>query len=279
MALRAAFHLHGPSALMALPGLVLLLALFAYPVLRLFALSIDGGTFAPYLEILTDDFYAHILSVTFQIGLLVTLLSIVLGYPLAYAMANAPRFWSIVIVICVMVPFWTSILVRTYAWMIILGREGVINSVLLTLGFIDRPLQLLHNRGAVVVGMVHVLMPFFVLPVYAAMRRIEPHLLQAGEGLGANMWDVFRDIYFPLTLPGVCAGASLVFILSIGFFIAPAMLGGGRVMMMAVLIEQEVRRFLNWELAAALSVLLLAATLLVYALIHRLGRPRKGSLG
>lgn len=275
MRLRAALHRHLPPMLMGLPGLILLAALFAYPVLRLFALSLDDGAFGPYREIIEDDFYAFILQGTFRIGLYVTVFSILLGYPLAFVMATAPRLMALVTLACVLLPFWTSILVRTYAWMVILGRQGIVNSTLLKLGLIEQPLQLLHNEMAVVIGMVHVLMPFFVLPVYAVMRRIDPSLLQAAEGLGAGWWASFRHIYLPLTLPGVAAGASLVFILAIGFFITPAMLGGGRVMMMAVLIEQEVRRFLNWELAGALSVVLLAATLIVHALLSRLGRPRQ----
>ena len=276
MRARLTLRRHAPPIVMGLPGLVFLLALFAYPVLRLFSLSLDGGSFSPYFEIAEDRFYFFILLETLKIGLFVALFSIILGYPVAFVMATASRYWATLVLICVLLPFWTSMLVRTYAWMAILGREGVINNVLIAFGVVDQPLRLLYNLNAVLIGMVHVLMPFFILPVYAVMRRIDPQLLQAAEGLGAGWWSVFRHIYLPLTLPGVAAGTALVFILSIGFFITPALLGGGRVMMMSVLIEQEVRSFLNWELAGALSVVLLAATLLVYGVLSRLGRPRQG---
>lgn len=263
----------------SLPGMLVLLVLFAYPVLRLFALSFEAGTFEAYHEIASDDFYAFILYLTFRIGFWVTLASVLLGYPLAYVMATASRAWSMLILLCVLLPFWTSMLVRTYAWMVILGRDGIVNGVLTWLGVIEQPLALLHNETAVIIGMVHVLMPFFVFPVYAVMRRVDPAVLQAAEGLGAGWWSAFWRIYLPLTLPGVVAGCSLVFILSIGFFIAPALLGGGRVLMMAVLIEQEVRQFLNWELAGALSLLLLLATLAVHVGLKRVAREPAAKTG
>jgi ABC-type spermidine/putrescine transport system permease subunit I len=153
--------------------------------------------------------------------------------------------------------------------MVILGRRGVLNEALLALDIIEKPMVLLHSMPTVLLGMVHVLMPFFIFPVYAAMQRIDLNLVAAARGLGAPDWRVFLRVYFPLTLPGVLSGATLVFILSMGFFITPALLGGGRVTMIAVLIEQYVNKFLNWEFAGALSAVLLAATLIVYGLMKR----------
>lgn len=260
------------SLFAALPAVLFLIVFFVFPVARMLSLSADGGTFQPFAEIASDEFYSFVLWETFRISAVVTIVSVFLGYPLAYAMSSAGRIGSTVILVCVLLPFWTSMLVRTYAWMVLLGRDGVINNLLLYLRIISEPLQLLHNETAVIIGMIHVLMPFFVFPVYAVMQRIDTNLLLASHGLGASKFATFREIYFPLTLPGVAAGASLVFILAIGFYIAPALLGGGRVMMAAILIAQEVRDFLNWELGSALSVSMLIATLIAYTLISRLGR-------
>jgi ABC-type spermidine/putrescine transport system permease subunit I len=148
--------------------------------------------------------------------------------------------------------------------MVLLGRNGVFNRLLVEGGIVDAPLPLLHNFNGVLIGMVHVLLPYMVLPIYGAVRRVDPALVSAAEGLGASTWRIFWRIYLPLTLPGIFAGAVIVFVLSLGFYITPALLGGGKVMMVAVLIEQEVRQTLNWPFAAALSAVLLAVTLGIY---------------
>jgi ABC-type spermidine/putrescine transport system permease subunit I len=172
---------------------------------------------------------------------------------------------------------WTSVLVRTYAWMVLLGRNGVFNRWLIDAGIIADPLPLLHNFTGVLIGMVHVLLPYMVLPIYGAVRRLDPAVVAAAEGLGASNWRIFWRIHLPLTLNGIFAGSVLVFVLSLGFFITPALLGGGRVIMIAVLIEQEVRQTLNWPFAAALSAVLLAFTLAVYALAQRFTRTEAHS--
>jgi ABC-type spermidine/putrescine transport system permease subunit I len=169
-----------------------------------------------------------------------------------------------------LMPFWTSVLVRTYAWMVLLGRNGIINRTLRDWGWIEFPLPLLHNLGGVLVGIVHVMLPYMVFPIYAALLRIDPDLNRAAEGLGAPAWRSFLRITFPLSLPGVFAGCALVFVITLGFFITPALLGGGQVMMIAMLIEQQVREFLDWPFAAALATVLLAATLVIYAALGRL---------
>jgi ABC-type spermidine/putrescine transport system permease subunit I len=263
---------HRGPVLLALPTVVFLLLLFAIPVARLMLLSVEAGTLEPYEKALTDALYLKVLLDTGKIALIVTVLSFVLGYPVAYFLTVAPRAWQVVGLFCLLMPFWTSILVRTYAWMVLLGRRGVISESLVSLGIIDAPMTFLHSLPAVLVGMVHVLMPYLVFPVYAVMQRIDPNLMQAAHGLGAPGWRAFWRVYFPLTLPGVLSGASLVFILSMGFFITPVLLGGGRVMMIAVLIEQQVREFLNWEFAGALSATLLLFTLCVYGAFRWLMR-------
>ncbi|MEQ8319193.1 MAG: ABC transporter permease [Rhodospirillales bacterium] len=253
----------GPVAL-SLPAVIFLLILFAIPVVQLMLLSVQSGSFEHYEKAFTDELYVTVLLNTFKIALMVTVISFLLAYPLAYYLTIASPMWRAIGMFCLLMPFWTSILVRTYAWMAILGRRGIVNEALLSLGIIDTPVSLLYNTSAVLVGMVHVLMPYMVFPLYAVMRRVDPNLMQAAFGLGAPAWRAFARVYFPMTMPGVLAGASLVFILSMGFFITPVLLGGGRVTMIAVLIEQFVTEFLAWEFAGALSMALLAFTLVVY---------------
>jgi ABC-type spermidine/putrescine transport system permease subunit I len=264
----------GPLIFAALP-LAFLLLLFVVPVARLMLLSFDGGTLAHYEKALTEGLYVRVLLGTFEIGLYVSAACLVLGYPVAHFLATAPRRWATIGFVFLLLPFWTSLLVRTYAWMVLLGRNGVINRFLLASGVITEPLPLLYNTAGVLIGMVHVLLPFMVFPIYSIMRRVDRGLFLAAEGLGASPWKIFQRIYLPLTLPGVLAGTTLVFILSIGFYITPALLGGGRVLMIAVLIEKQVREFLNWGFAAALSVVLLTAALLVHAAFRRLMRSEQ----
>ncbi|MEI5680832.1 ABC transporter permease [Mesorhizobium sp. CCNWLW179-1] len=156
--------------------------------------------------------------------------------------------------------------------MVLLGRGGLVNQFLVGTGIASTPVALLNNMTGVVIGMVHVLLPYMVLPLYDVMKRVDPAYLTAAEGLGARNHQIFLRIYFPLTLPGVLAGSILVFVLSIGFYITPALLGGGRVATIAVLIEQQIREFLDWNFAAALSIVLLAATLIVSILLNRILR-------
>jgi ABC-type spermidine/putrescine transport system permease subunit I len=258
--------------LAAAPALLFLLVFYLLPMALLLSQSFEDGTLAAYRKALTDGLYVGVLLDTMRIAAYVSAACLLLGYPLAYFLASAPSPWPTIGIVFVLLPFWTSILVRTYGWMVLLGRNGIVNRVLLETGLIAAPLPLLNNLAGVLVGMVHVLLPYMVFPLYAVMRRVDPGLLAAAEGLGAPGWQIFRRVYFPLTLPGVLAGVTLVYILSIGFFITPALLGGGRVIMIAVLIETQVRQFLNWGFAAALSAVLLAATLLVYLVLRRLFR-------
>jgi putative spermidine/putrescine transport system permease protein len=260
------------SLVLTLPPLIFLLALFAFPVARLLLMSVEGGTLEHYEKAMLDGLYVRVFLDTFRLSALVTVFAIVLGYPVAHFLATARPVWATVGLVCVLLPFWTSLLVRTYAWMVLLGRNGPINKALVEMGLVDQPIRLLHSEVGVLIGMVHVLMPYLVFPLYAVMRRIDHNLLSAAAGLGAPGWQIFLRVYLPLTLPGVAAGAILVFILSLGFFITPALLGGGRVIMIAVLIEQQIREFLNWEFAAALCAVLLVATLAISAALNRTTR-------
>ena len=259
----------------AVPALLLLFFFFLFPVVRMLGFSLEGGSFDWYAKALGEGLYLRVFWNTFEIALLVTFFCLVLGYPLGFLMATTTPLWATVGFIFVLLPLWTSVLVRTYAWMVLLGRNGVFNRLLIDAGIVEDPLPLLHNFTGVMIGMVHVLLPYMVLPVYGAVRRLDPAIVAAAEGLGASSWRIFWRIYLPLTLNGIFAGAVIVFVLSLGFYITPALLGGGRVIMIAVLIEQQVRETLNWPFAAALSAVLLAFTFAVYALAQRFTRPQE----
>jgi ABC-type spermidine/putrescine transport system permease subunit I len=258
----------------AVPALLLLFVFFLYPVVRMLGYSIEGGTFEWYAKALGEGLYLQVFVNTFEIAFWVTLICLVLGYPLGFLLATTTPGWATIGFIFVLLPLWTSVLVRTYAWMVLLGRNGVFNRAMLEAGLIADPIPMLNNFSGVLIGMVHVLLPYMVLPIYGAVRRVDPSLVSAAEGLGASNARIFRRIYLPLTLPGIFAGAVIVFVLSLGFYITPALLGGGRVMMLAVMIEQQVHQTLNWPFAAALSASLLVVTLAIYAAAQRFARLR-----
>jgi ABC-type spermidine/putrescine transport system permease subunit I len=247
------------------PALLFLAALLIYPLARFVAVGLAEGGFALYASVVGDVVYIRVFLGTFAIGLVATVLSLLIAYPLAYFLATTRPGWAVVGFFLVLLPFWTSIVVRTYAWMILLGRNGLINRVLLALGASDEPLPLMFNHLGNMIGMVHWLLPFAVFPIYGAMLRLDRRLLLAAAGLGAGPLQRFWSVYLPLTLPGVFAGAGLVFVLAIAAFVTPALLGGGRVIMMAQVIEQQVRQFLDWPVAAALAVVLSGAALLFYS--------------
>jgi len=271
---RARRRAAGGAIALSVPALLLLLTLFAAPLLRLLALSVAGGSLVAYERALTNELYLRVIFETFKIAAIVTLLTLALGYPVAYVMATSGRAWQLVGIAFVLLPFWTSILVRTYAWMVMLGRNGVVNRALIGWGVIDSPLPLLNNLAGVLIGMVHVLLPYMILPVFNAVKNVDPNLVLAAVGLGAPRWRAFLRITLPLTMNGVAAGVTLVFTLSLGFFITPALLGGGRVVMVANLIEEQVRELLNWAFAGALSAILLALTLAAFWGISRIARTR-----
>jgi len=253
----------------SIPALVLLGVFFLYPVVRMLGFAVEGGTMEWFAKALGEKLYLQVFWVTFQIAAIVTIVCLLLAYPLGFLLATTTPGWAALGFIFVLLPLWTSVLVRTYAWMVLLGRNGVLNRWLVGSGIVDDPLPLLHNLTGVLIGMVHVLLPYMVLPIYGAVKRVDPAIVAAAQGLGASTWRIFWRIYLPLTLNGIFAGCVIVFVLSLGFYITPALLGGGRVIMIAILIEQEVRQSLNWQFAAALSSVLLAATLAVYGLARK----------
>lgn len=260
------------------PVVAFLLVLFVFPVGQLLWLSFVDSAGEPslthYARLFSTSTYVRVLGVTFEIALWTTVISVVAGYPLAYLIATTGSGVRGVLILFVLVPFWTSFLVRTFAWLVLLGRNGAINDWMTSLGLTDGPLPLIYNRAGVLIGMVHALMPVAVLTMVTVMRTIDPALSGAAGTLGARGSQAFWRIYLPLSMPGVAAGALLVFVLSLGFFITPALLGSGREILIAQVIIEQIEQMLNWGFGGAVSVLFLAATLAVIYLYEKVfGRP------
>jgi putative spermidine/putrescine transport system permease protein len=260
--------------LMLLPAVLVLAVLFAYPLLGIVNRSVykAGYTLDMYRQIFRVPVYLQVILATFKVSALVTMVCLALGYPLAYMLATRRPRTAQLLMIIVVLPFFTSIIVRTYAWMVLLGRNGIVNQYLMALGLSDKPLLLLYNQGGVVIGMSYVLLPYMVLTVYSVIRSIDPRLVRAAHSLGASRLQAFRRVFLPLSLPGIAGGTLLVFILSLGFFITPALMGGPGDMMIAMLIEREVEITLNWSFASALAVILLALTLVGFTGYNRIVR-------
>lgn len=214
--------------------------------------------------------YVDAMGRTAWIGVLVTFFCLLAGYPVAYLLATLPPRLGNLLMICVLLPFWTSLLVRTTAWIIILQREGLLNDLLVNLGLLDNRIQLVFNRFGVVTAMTHILLPFMILPIYSVMKQVPPSLVRAARSLGAGPVTAFVKVYLPQTMPGVSAGGLLVFILALGYYITPALVGGPTDQMLSYFIADHIGRSLNWGLASALGGLLLVGVLVLYAVYERL---------
>ncbi|MCU0910205.1 MAG: ABC transporter permease [Rhodobacteraceae bacterium] len=216
--------------------------------------------------------YIHLFERTFLLSALITVLTFALGYPIAHLLATLPLRYSNLLMIFVLLPFWTSLLVRTTSWIVLLQQQGVINSTLVATGIIDdqNRLAMIYNQAGTIIAMTHILLPFMVLPLYSVMRPIPPSYVRAARSLGASSWKAFRSVYFPLTVPGIAAGGLLVFILAVGYYITPALVGGASGQLISNLIAYHMTDSLNWSLAAALASILLGAVLLLYWLYDRL---------
>ena len=255
-----------------LPALVLLCSLFIYPLITFLLTSFFDPSFTLkyYAKALTRPVYLRILKATIEISGLTTLGTLLLGYPVAYLFANVSPKVRMLLVPFVLLPFWTSVLVRMFAWMALLGSHGVFNNMLQGLGIISSPLPMLFNRFAVLVGMIHFMLPYMILPTYSVMSGIPNELMQAANNLGAGPYRSFLRVYLPLSLPGAGAGCLLVFIISLAFYVTPALLGGIRETMIAQIIEQQISEFFTWQFAAALSAILLAMTIALYLIYTRI---------
>jgi putative spermidine/putrescine transport system permease protein len=253
--------------LLLAPAVLVVTALLLAPLLWLAWQSVysNGLTFENYARIFNEDLYWRSFLLTFRLSFEVTVLTLLMGYPVAYAATALPRRWSLPVLAMVIVPFWTSVLVRSYAWLVLLQRTGVVNSTLRSLGLIDAPLALANNEIGTLIATVHILLPFMVLPLYAAMQKIPRDLLLAGASLGGTPGYVFRRVFLPLSAPGAAAGAILVFVLCLGFYITPELLGGGRTLMVSMLISRNIELYNEWGAASAISVVLLICVFAILA--------------
>ena len=255
------------------PAILVIAIVVLVPVGWLFYLSFVGsdGQFSleHYKKMVEYKSYARVFMTTFQVSLLTTLICILLGYPLAYFLAHLPGRWTGLFMLAVLLPFWTSLLVRTYAWLVLLQRKGLLNDLAMQIGLWDSPIKLVHNMTGTLIGMAHIMLPFLVLPLYGAMKKIEPDMMQAASNLGASPIRSFWNVYFPLSVSGLVAGSLIVFVLCLGFYVTPAVLGGGRVVMVATQITAILEYRFDWGAASALGVVLLMATIGVLYLAGR----------
>lgn len=255
-----------------LPALALMAVLLLLPLGWLTWQSFVGDaglTLEHYVRVFGDSTYSKSFLLTFEISAMVTGLAILLGYPLSYMLCQLPPRWAAFGLALVIVPFWTSLLVRTYAWMVLLQRRGLINKTLLDLGVIDQPLAFVHNITGTTIGMLHIMLPFMVLPLYATMRAIDPELMRAAANLGGNPRYAFWRVFFPLSRPGLLAGITLVFVICLGFYVTPELLGGGRVVMVSMLVQRNVELYFQWGAASSVAVILLIIVFAAFALLNR----------
>ncbi|MBX2882214.1 MAG: ABC transporter permease [Granulosicoccus sp.] len=259
---------------LASPAVLAIVAVIVIPVGWLFYLSFVGSdgqfTLEHYQKMIKYKSYLRVFITTFQVSILTTMICIVLGYPLAYFLACLPPRWAGIFMLTVLLPFWTSLLVRTYAWLVLLQKKGILNDFAISAGIWETPVKLVHNMTGTLIGMAHIMLPFLVLPLYSSMRKIERDMMQAASNLGATPVQAFWQVYFPLSRAGMVAGSLIVFVLCLGFYVTPAVLGGGRVVMVATQITSILENQYNWGAASALGVVLLVVTLLVLFIATRL---------
>lgn len=256
-------------ALLPIPGIAFLLAVFGVPVLIMVVSSLTDPSPSNYLNAAQDPLVARSLLFTIQMALTVTSVCLLVGYGCAYLMNSSGPRLRMLLLIFVIVPFWSSLLVRTYAWTVILRDSGLLNQLLLGAHVVSQPVPLMGTQFGATIGMVHVLLPFVVLPIYAAMQQIDPSLTTAAEGLGAHPFVAFLRVFLPLSLPGVLAGCLLVFVVSLGFYITPAVLGSAHQPMFSQIIVLQSHVLLNVGAAAAMAVILLGLTLTVIGIGSR----------
>lgn len=264
---------------LSVPALVVVALVLLAPFSWLVWLSLfdaSGNLSSENYARLLRPAYINSFVTTLQVSAAVTAICVILGYPVAYLLSQLPRRAAQVLLVLVILPFWTSVLVRTYAWLVLLQREGIINRWLKHLGLINESLPLVNNLAGTIIGMVHIMLPFLILPLYSSMRAIDPVYMRAAANCGASPAQSFRQIFLPLSVSGLGAGATMTFVLCLGFYLTPALLGGGRVAMWSTQIANAVATFANWGAASALGVSLLTATGIVLWLVSW-GLRRLGS--
>lgn len=275
----------GARAVFAGPGLLYLTAFMTIPLLIVLSYAfLTRGRFGGVkLELTLSNFskaldstYLSILGNSVLIAGITTVLALALGYPTAYAITRLPSRWRTVALVLVVLPFWSNFLIRTYAWIVLLNSEGPVNSVLVNLGIVGAPLDLLYNRGAVVVGLLYAYLPLMILPVYAAIERVDPQLQEAARNLGAGKIRAFLDVTLPLTLPGAMIGAIFVFVPSMGNFVVPELLGGGKTVMVGNLIRGQFLEARNWPFGAVLALSVMIFLVVLFAIQAAIGRRING---
>lgn len=270
---------------MVAPTVLWLSFFFVVPLLIVVAVSFASRT--PYGQVIfdwtlgnyarfTETLYLSIFLDTLIVALITTVLTILLGYPLAYFIAQLPQKWQQPGLILVMIPFWINFLIRSYAWVIILRTQGVLNTILLKFGFIEQPLQMLYNEVAVMLGMVYALLPFMVLPIYVSIEQLDHRLLEAASDLGASPFTAFRKITLPLTMPGIAAGTILVFISSLGMFVVPDVMGGAKSALIGNLIQNQFLSARDWPFGGALSIVLALLSLVLIVLYYKALSAQQG---
>lgn len=263
-----------------LPALALVFLFFVVPVVALLLRSVMEPTpgLGNYAEFLGSPTYLRILFNTFLVSTVVTALSVAIGFPVAWALAIMPARWAAILFAIILLSMWTNLLARTYAWMVLLQRTGAINKLLLALGVIDQPLALVNNLTGVTIGMTYIMLPFVILPLRGVIKNIDPAVLQAASVCGATRWQCFTRVLIPLALPGVAAGALMVFVMSLGYFVTPALLGSTSNMMLAEMIVQLIQSMVDWGMGGAAAFVLLVITLAIYGIQLRFfGSGRIGS--
>lgn len=253
---------------LTLPALLLLVVFFILPVLSLLLRSVlepEPGL-GNYAALLGSTTYLKIFLNTFVVSALVTAVTLAIGFPVAWALAIMPSRLSSIVFAILLLSMWTNLLTRTYAWMVLLQRTGVINKALMGMGLISEPLPLVNNLTGVTIGMTYIMLPFIILPLYGVIRKIDPAILQAAALCGATRWQALTRILIPLATPGMVSGALMVFVMSLGYFVTPSLLGGTANMMLAELIAQFVQSLVNWGMGGAAALVLLVVTLTLYAI-------------
>lgn len=238
------------------------------PLASLLLRSLTEPTFGlqNYAQLLATSTYVQVLYNTFLVGTLVTVISLLIGFPLAWCITLMPKGWGRFLISVILLSMWTSLLARTYSWLVLLQSSGIVNKTLMALGIIDQPLEMVHNLTGVIIGMSYIMVPFIVLPLQACMAAIDPMVLQAASICGASAKTVFFRVFLPLCKPGLFSGALMVFVMSLGYYVTPALLGGVSDMMLPEFIVQQIQNFLNWGMASASAVLLIMITLVLFYL-------------
>lgn len=251
----------------ALPAILLLLSFFVVPVVALLTRSVTEPEpgLQNYKALVGSLTYARVFFNTFFVAGLVTLITTIVAFPVAWALAIMPKRWATLIFSVILLSMWTNLLARTYAWMVLLQQTGLINRTLMALGITDHPLQLTNNLIGVTIGMVYIMLPFMILPLLGVIRKIDPAILQAAALCGATKLQALRRVLLPLAAPGVASGGLMVFVMSLGYFVTPSLLGGTANMMLAELIAQQVQSLVNWGMGGAAAFILLVVTLGLYA--------------